>query len=529
VVVLCVGFPCMLASMLGLTDGCGMLRSVVTPQDTPEGRLLPPTHDHHYNAWMPRDARYQPMDCVGDETLASFCEAWRTPLKTPQEFMVRDRQLMATEHDAGHHVTSDTSWGLKGMRTADSNKTLAHLLLREMVDDDMPVSATGAILYVREGVGTDDASDLTKSVFDWMTNVHLRTPSGSRSIAKQKTFATDTEAQRQWLDESCTRWRTVDMAQVKDGTVKRSPPRQARLDELEEIMEKFEASKPALRAWMNADYPELTKEWADANGAAWMAEPHTHTLLAGVSSPGAWESMPCTWAQMADFDWGPGGATVKQQVAEMYDDLGCVLESDETAGNALQQNRHRENWGMSLPCTHDTCDLQEIDCDQRLEPHLAAPRHCLWLARAGHSTCSRRGLFADADIPRNTWIATFGPLLWIDLDRATALNGYSMQMTRETSCGSVTAWATPKPDWEQHQCTAEFINHTCCIFHTNALFCPDGETYNVLLVKAIVSGQEILANYVQGSRKPYAADIQRVFNWTCSCCACCHRSPQCSH
>jgi hypothetical protein len=31
----------------------------------------------------------------------------------------------------------------------------------------MPVSATGAILYVREGVGTDDASDLTASVFDW--------------------------------------------------------------------------------------------------------------------------------------------------------------------------------------------------------------------------------------------------------------------------------------------------------------------------------------------------------------------------
>ena len=56
-----------------------------------------------------------------------------------------------------------------------------------------------------------------------------------------------------------------------------------------------------------------------------------------------------------------------------------------------------------------------------------------------------------------------------------------------------------------------------------------GETYNVLLVKAIVSGQEILANYVQGSRKPYAAEIQRVFNWTCTCCACCHSSPQCSH
>jgi len=151
----------MLASMLGLTDGCGMLRSVVTPQDTPEGRLLPPTHDHEYNAWMPRVSRYQPMDCVGDATLASFCEPWRTPLKSPQEFLVRDRELMRTEHEAGRHVTSDTSWGLKEMRTEDSNKTLAHLLLREMVDDDMPVSATGAILYVREGVGTDDASDLT--------------------------------------------------------------------------------------------------------------------------------------------------------------------------------------------------------------------------------------------------------------------------------------------------------------------------------------------------------------------------------
>ena len=185
---------------------------------------------------------------------------------------------MATEHEAGRHVTSDTSWGLKGMRTADSNKTLAHLLLREMVDDDMPVSATGAILYVREGVGTDDASDLTASVFDWMTNMHLRTPPGSRSSAKQKKFAQDTVAQRKWLDESCTRWRTLDKAQVKDGTVKRSPPRQARLDELAEIMENVEASKPAIRAWMNADYPELTQEWAEANDAAWMAAPETHNL-----------------------------------------------------------------------------------------------------------------------------------------------------------------------------------------------------------------------------------------------------------
>ena len=198
------------------------------------------------------------------------------------------------------------------------------------------------------------------------------------------------------------------MAQVKDGTVKRSPPRQARLDELEEIMEKFEASKPALRAWMNADYPELTKEWADANGAAWMAEPHTHKLLAGVSSPGAWESMPCTWAQMADFDWGPGGATVKQQVAEMYDDLGCVLESDETAGNALQQNRHRENWGMSLPCTHDTCDLQEIDCDQRLQPPqgISPPR----ATACGSPAPVTPPAHGAGCLPTQTYLATLGLL-----------------------------------------------------------------------------------------------------------------------
>ena len=150
-------------------------------------------------------------------------------------------------------------------------------------------------------------------------------------------------------------------------------------------------------------------------------------------------------------------------------------------------------------------------------------------ARWSPARADTRALSAFRTRCAGLWRERFGPLLWIDLDRATALHGYSMQMTRETSCGSVTAWATPKPDWEQQQCTAEFINHTCCIFHTNALFCPDGETYNVLLVKAIVSGQEILANYVQGSRKPYAAEIQRVFNWTCTCCACCHRSPQCSH
>ena len=123
----------------------------------------------------------------------------------------------------------------------------------------------------------------------------------------------------------------------------------------------------------------------------------------------------------------------------------------------------------------------------------------------------------------------------MNLNRATALNSYShmMQMSRETSCGgSVTAWATPQPDWEQQLYAAEFINPTAYMLHISQehpiVFFPDGDTYNVLLVKAVVSGQEILANYVHGSRKPYATEIQRVFNWKCTCCACCHSSPDCS-
>ena len=285
--------------------------------------------------------------------------------------------------------------------------------------------------------------------------------------------------------------------------------------------------------------------------------------LYALSFPRAWEMVPLTWKAMWTPNWGHDSgafsrknhAWLEEWEASKYNQISTShFKAKRTklapagakfssflitpAGAKLSSfaSRHDINKSVGVPCLADSCDI--FPCVNSKRFGLSGCDEARWLKEEGgaRGISPWIGLFARADMPEGTWIASFGPLLWssqrLDVGPANstiAENGYSMYFTQiPTPLAHTSGWGTPKKGW-RGKYWSPWINHTCCTFHCNTEFVADeeAETFNVKTTQDVAYNDEYLANYVAGYAAPHSVHFAALFGIQCACCACTHRTVHC--